>query len=86
MLHSPLAGNLGGSDIFGLTSVSYIVCCLPESPDEGHHEGVSRAIGQLIAPDPNRLSSLKILIFFTKRKLLKVLSSEMDQAKSRLIP
>jgi hypothetical protein len=66
MPHSPLAGNLGGSDIFGLTSVSYIVYSLPESPDEGHHEGVSGPIGQLIAPDPYRLSSLKIIIFLLK--------------------
>jgi hypothetical protein len=62
----PLAGNLGRSDTFGLTSVSYIVCSLPECPDEGHHEGVSSAIGQLIAPDPNRLSSLKIKNFLLK--------------------
>jgi hypothetical protein len=69
-----------------LTSVNYIVYSLPESPDEGHHEGVTGAIGQLIAPDPNRFSSLKFIIFFNKRKLSKVLSNEMDQAESRLIP
>jgi hypothetical protein len=60
----PLPGNLGGSDTFGLTSVNYIVYSIPESPDEGHHEGVSGAIGQLIAPDPYRLSSLKIIFFY----------------------
>jgi hypothetical protein len=41
-----------------MLNMRYLNGFIPKSANEGHHEGVSSAVGESVAPDPNRLPFL----------------------------